>query len=217
MLVWFHYETVFDYANKVAQIEKLDAQMASPTFWDNPEKAQEIVQQLKSLRSVTEPLRIAIQSCDDLGELSSMLDDDPTVAVEVETEIIKLEIAIEQSVLATGGGTSTAGVYKVEMTAAQSVAGQQAAQSPYSIHAGFWNAQPLSPSAADAVVSGRVTTGFGQGIRNVRISMSSGDGQLRYALTSSMGFYRFDDVPVGQTYIIEISSKRFRFEPITTC
>ena len=96
MLVWFHYETVFDYANRVAQIEKLDAQMASPTFWDNPEKAQVIVQQLKCLRSVTEPLRIAIQSCDDLGELASMLDDDPTVAVEVETEIAKLEIAIEQ-------------------------------------------------------------------------------------------------------------------------
>ena len=96
MLVWFLYETVFDYANKVAQIEKLDADMASPTFWDVPEKAQETVQQLKNLRSVVEPLRGAINSCDDLAELVSMLDEDPSVATEVETEVGKLEISIEQ-------------------------------------------------------------------------------------------------------------------------
>ena len=73
MLVWFLYETVFDYANKVVQIEKLDAQMASPSFWDNPEKAQEIVQQLKNLRAVVEPLRGAIRSCEDLAELVSIV------------------------------------------------------------------------------------------------------------------------------------------------
>ena len=94
--VWFLYETVFDYANKVAQIEKLDAEMASPTFWDVPEKAQETVQQLKNLRSVVEPLRGAINSCDDLAELVSMLDEDPSVAAEVETEVGKLEISLEQ-------------------------------------------------------------------------------------------------------------------------
>ncbi len=120
---------------------------------------------------------------------------------------------LDQSVIATGGGTSTAGSYKVEMTAGQSIAGQQAAQAPYSVHAGFWNGQPLAPSSADAVVSGRVTTAYAEGIRNVRITMSSGDGLVRYAVTSSMGFYRFDAVPVGQTYIMEIHSKRYRFEP----
>lgn len=96
MLDWFLYETVFDYANKVAQVEKLDNFMASPTFWDNSEKAQETVLQLKSLRSVVEPLRGAIQSCDDLTELTSMLDEDPAVAIEVQAEVTKLELAIEQ-------------------------------------------------------------------------------------------------------------------------
>ena len=96
MLDWFLYETVFDYANKVAQVEKLDNFMASPTFWDNSEKAQETVLQLKCLRSVVEPLRGAIQSCDDLTELTSMLDEDPAVAIEVQAEVTKLELAIEQ-------------------------------------------------------------------------------------------------------------------------
>ena len=120
---------------------------------------------------------------------------------------------LEQSVLATGGGTSAAGVYKVEMTAGQSVAGQQAAQSPYSVHAGFWNGQPFAPSAATVSASGYVTTADGRGIRNVRISISSGDGQIRTVVTGSLGLYRFDGVAIGQTYIVEIRSDRFHFEP----
>ena len=70
--------------------------MTSPDFWNSPERAQETVQQLKNLRSVVEPLRGAIQSCDDLTELVSMLEEDPSVAIEVATEVDKLEITIEQ-------------------------------------------------------------------------------------------------------------------------
>jgi peptide chain release factor 2 len=70
--------------------------MASPNFWDVPEKAQEIVMELKSLRSVVEPLRDATQSCDDLAELASMVDEEPSVADEVVPEIEKLEANLEQ-------------------------------------------------------------------------------------------------------------------------
>lgn len=70
--------------------------MASPSFWDSPEKAQEVVQQLKNLRSVVEPLRSAIQSCEDLSELASMISEEPSIADEVEPEVVKLEESIEQ-------------------------------------------------------------------------------------------------------------------------
>jgi peptide chain release factor 2 len=70
--------------------------MAAPTFWDSPEKAQETVLQMKSLRSVVEPLRDAIKSCDDLSELASMVADEPSIADEVEPEVAKLEVSIEQ-------------------------------------------------------------------------------------------------------------------------
>jgi peptide chain release factor 2 len=93
--VWFLYETVFDYANKVGEIEKLDALMTGPQFWDSPEKAQEIVLHLKGLRSIVEPLRNAIHACEDLTELVSMLEDDPAARMEVEAEIGKLETSIE--------------------------------------------------------------------------------------------------------------------------
>ena len=120
---------------------------------------------------------------------------------------------LDQTVIATGGGTSTAGVYKADMTVGQSVAGQRASQSPYTLHAGFWNAQSIGPSAASVSVSGCVTTADGRGIRNVRIAISSGDGQVRTVVTGSLGVYRLDDVAIGQTYIVEIRSDRFHFEP----
>jgi peptide chain release factor 2 len=80
----------------VLEIAGLEERMASPSFWDSPEKAQEVVQQLKNLRSVVEPLRGAIQSCEDLSELASMISEEPSIADEVEPEVAKLEESIEQ-------------------------------------------------------------------------------------------------------------------------
>ncbi len=95
-LGWSHSEVVFDYDNKLIEIGKLEGQMASSNFWDSPERAQEVVMQLKGLRSVVEPLRTALQSCDDLSELSAMSDDDPAVEQEVATEVARLEQITEQ-------------------------------------------------------------------------------------------------------------------------
>jgi hypothetical protein len=38
-------------------------------------------------------------------------------------------------------------------------------------------------------------------------------GAARSATTSSFGLYSFDNVPTGATYIIRVSSKRYRFAP----
>lgn len=69
--------------------------MAAPHFWDSPDKAQQIVLELKNLRSVVEPLRAAVKSCEDLTELTSMIDEEPSLRDEVEPEITKLEESIE--------------------------------------------------------------------------------------------------------------------------
>jgi peptide chain release factor 2 len=80
----------------VLEIARLEERMASPAFWDSPEKAQDVVQQLKNLRSVVEPLRSATQSCEDLSELASMISESPTIMDEIEPEVVKLEELIEQ-------------------------------------------------------------------------------------------------------------------------
>src|SRR5438445_2377704 len=71
------------------------------------------------------------------------------------------QFTLDQSVIASGGGTSSSGAFTVEGTAGQPVAGQKASNSPFSVHAGFWNGEPLGPSAASVTVRGRVQTADG--------------------------------------------------------
>jgi len=70
---------------------------------------------------------------------------------------------------------------------------------------------PTAPTAAAVSVSGRVMTASGRGIRNVRLSLTDSNGQIRTAATTSFGYYRFNDVQTGETYIISVRSKRYTF------
>ncbi|MGC2237759.1 MAG: carboxypeptidase-like regulatory domain-containing protein [Pyrinomonadaceae bacterium] len=67
------------------------------------------------------------------------------------------------------------------------------------------------PTAASTSVLGRVVTADGRGIRNARISITLPNGEVRTALSGSFGYYRFDDLEVGQTYILSIAAKRYTF------
>lgn len=69
----------------------------------------------------------------------------------------------------------------------------------------------FAPTAALVSVSGRVTTSGGQGIRNVSVSLTDSEGDVRRAVTNSFGKYRFDDVEAGQTVILGVASKRYAF------
>ena len=70
----------------------------------------------------------------------------------------------------------------------------------------------LAPTAAEVPISGRVTTVNGQGIRNARLTLTAPDGTRRTATTSTFGYYAFDGVEVGHTYVLEIASKRYAFQ-----
>lgn len=68
-------------------------------------------------------------------------------------------------------------------------------------------------SSAGATVSGRVSLAAGNGIRNVQVALVEADGTLHVTKTSSFGYYRFDDIPAGQTVIVSVASKRYSFNP----
>jgi peptide chain release factor 2 len=70
--------------------------MASPTFWDQPERAQGVVQDLKNLRKVVDPLKLAVAGCSDLCELLAMAESEPEVLAEVDAELTNLEQTVEQ-------------------------------------------------------------------------------------------------------------------------
>lgn len=73
--------------------------------------------------------------------------------------------------------------------------------------------QIIFTTAAGVEVSGRVTTADGRGVRNAVVSMVGSDGIRRLATTGSFGYYRFDDIEAGETYVVSVASKRYRYAP----
>ena len=67
------------------------------------------------------------------------------------------------------------------------------------------------PTAAGVSLSGRVLTADGNGIRNAQVSIILSNGEVRNVFSSAFGYYRFDDLEVGQTYILSIAAKRYTF------
>ena len=71
----------------------------------------------------------------------------------------------------------------------------------------------LSPVSANAGISGRVTQANGSAISRARVAITGSNGEPRSAITNSFGFYRFENVEVGQTYILEATRKGYIFSP----
>lgn len=69
----------------------------------------------------------------------------------------------------------------------------------------------LGPTAASVTVGGRVLTASGRGIVNAAISMTDSAGRIRTARTSTFGYYRFNNVNAGETYIFTAKAKRYTF------
>ena len=62
-------------------------------------------------------------------------------------------------------------------------------------------------------VGGRVFTPAGIALRNAVVSLIDAQNVRRTATTSSFGIYSFDNVRTGETYVVTVGSKRFRFSP----
>jgi CSLREA domain-containing protein len=71
----------------------------------------------------------------------------------------------------------------------------------------------VAVAQASATVSGRVVTSSGQGVSQSVVTISNAMGVVQTRLTSSFGYFDFSDIPTGQMYTIEVSSKRFDFDP----
>ena len=119
---------------------------------------------------------------------------------------------LEKSSIAGGGSDKQLSNYSEHGTTGQAIAGVQSSGGSYSIYSGFWTPDQFVPTAGGVSISGRILTAEGTGIRNVALTITFPSGEIRSALSGSRGTYRFDDIPVGDTYIISVSEKRFTFE-----
>ena len=70
--------------------------MAAPGFWDNQERAQATVGQLKSLKSILAPLDELIRAVGDLDALLEMAEEEPSLEPEVHAEIERAEQHLEE-------------------------------------------------------------------------------------------------------------------------
>lgn len=72
----------------------------------------------------------------------------------------------------------------------------------------------LLPTAAPANIGGRITDDYGNGIAFVNIQIVSPNGTFSAStITNSFGYFQFDNVPTGVTYIITPRSKKYSFDP----
>lgn len=70
-----------------------------------------------------------------------------------------------------------------------------------------------APTAAAVSVAGRVFSDVGRGLAKAQVTLTDAGGQSRRILTNSFGYFRFDEVVTGETYIFEVTHKRYRFTP----
>ncbi len=88
--------TLFDFDGKRALIRDLESQMAASDFWNNQEKAQEVVAHLKSCKAIVKPLEDTVKACEDLAALIEMATEDESLASEAPAEIERLEAKLEE-------------------------------------------------------------------------------------------------------------------------
>ena len=72
--------------SKKSQLAQLEKKMAKTGFWDNPDSAQSVVSQLKTLKSIIEPMEELAREVKDLAELFDM-----AVAESDKEELEQLE------------------------------------------------------------------------------------------------------------------------------
>lgn len=78
----------------------------------------------------------------------------------------------------------------------------------------YFNASTMEClAAANVVVGGWVLKANGRGIDGAIVTFTELNGNVRYALTNKFGYYRFNNVSVGNSYTFNAAHKGFNFTP----
>ena len=71
----------------------------------------------------------------------------------------------------------------------------------------------LSPTAATVSVGGRVIDASGRPVRNATVQLMQATGGRVRSLTNAFGYFRFDNVVSGSTYVIATTARGLQFAP----
>ncbi len=75
-------EAIFDLDGKQARLAQLEQSMAAPGFWDAPDQARTVVEELRQLKRWTEPLAALATRVQDAVELAVLVADSPDPEIE---------------------------------------------------------------------------------------------------------------------------------------
>jgi peptide chain release factor 2 len=90
-----NFGTVFDISTKQSLRTQLTGQMGLPNFWDNQEKAQQVIQQLKPLNGLLKPFEELEGTSADLQALSELSEEDDSLDGELQDELGKIETRLD--------------------------------------------------------------------------------------------------------------------------
>jgi Carboxypeptidase regulatory-like domain/Putative Ig domain len=69
-----------------------------------------------------------------------------------------------------------------------------------------------APSAASASVRGRLISSYGRSLANAGVIITNtSTGETRYTRSNQIGYFNFQELAVGNIYVVEVQSKRFVF------
>ncbi|MBI2804785.1 MAG: peptide chain release factor 2 [Planctomycetes bacterium] len=86
----------FDLDNKRTQRDKLTEQMGAANFWDNQEKAQQVIAQLKPLNGIINPFETLEASVGDLQALCELCEEDASIEGDLQKELATLEKKLDE-------------------------------------------------------------------------------------------------------------------------
>lgn len=121
---------------------------------------------------------------------------------------------IERSVIAGGGANASGGSFSVVSTIGQPIAGTRSTGGGFSLHGGFWHPE-YAPTAAAVSVSGRIIYGS-RGLPGITVRIFGGHLETpRVARSSGFGYFHFDGLLAGNTYVVQVENQRYIFkEPV---
>ena len=95
----------------------------------------------------------------------------------------------------------------------QYVKHQQSGERPTNAAIDIGAFELFAPTSAPASVVGKILRNDGRGIPRASVSITDQNGNVRTTRTNPFGYYRFQDVSVGETYTFNIFSKQYQFTP----
>ena len=117
---------------------------------------------------------------------------------------------IDQKVISAGSQPASGGSLAVQNTSGQPVAGPISGGT-FTIQAGFWTATAL-PTAGSVTISGHLLNSRNQPVTRAVIDLTDVYGNVFATRAARDGVFELE-VPAGQTYVLTISHRTYRFAP----